>query len=239
MHIIFHLCLIVTLLAISIDCQGARGGGSRGGSSIRTGSRGSSYRTSGGSSCTGDGCTKSGVIIGSIFGGVFSLLAIVFGGMYCYRQWKGQPLRSNPVFVTQPTSNTNETYSQGYFETGIWSSRYCQHNRWHGPHQLYLSFNHTMSRVDGEGTDDIGAFTIDGIFCRQTQKLALTKIYKQGTGNMAENFGHKVTIQLIWNSNQNVFEGKWFIHTTKYRGEDKFELKYHQTTENSSKMTKY
>ncbi|CAF3862016.1 unnamed protein product, partial [Adineta steineri] len=30
MHIIFHLCLIVTLLATSIDCQGARGGGSRG-----------------------------------------------------------------------------------------------------------------------------------------------------------------------------------------------------------------
>ncbi|CAF1275059.1 unnamed protein product [Adineta steineri] len=96
-----------------------------------------------------------------------------------------------------------------------------------------------MSRVDGEGTDDIGAFTIDGIFCRQTQKLALTKIYKQGTGNMAENFGHKVTIKLIWNSNLNVFEGKWFIHTKKYRGEAKFELKYHQTTENSSKMTKY
>ncbi|CAF1180803.1 unnamed protein product [Adineta steineri] len=71
-----------------------------------------------------------------------------------------------------------------------------------------------MSRVDGEGNDDIGAFTINGIFCRQTQKLTLTKIYRQGTG-------------------------KWFIHTKKYRGEDKFELKYRQTTESSCEMTKY
>jgi hypothetical protein len=37
--------------------------------------------------------------------------------------------------------------------------------------------------------------------------------------------GHTVTIQLYWNPDNNQFEGKWYVQTAKYRGEDKFELK--------------
>jgi hypothetical protein len=54
----------------------------------------------------------------------------------------------------------------------------------------------------------------------------LTKNYQAGTGNRAENLGHHVTIQLIWNSDSHQFEGKWYVRTNKYHGEDKFELKF-------------
>ncbi|UJR11169.1 hypothetical protein I4U23_015350 [Adineta vaga] len=235
MHILIHLCFVLIVLIVIVDCQGARGGGGfRGGSSsYRAGSRISS-----GSRCTGSNC-NTGVIVGSIVGGIFGLIAVVFGTMYCYYRCKGKSLQSNTTFIASAPSDKDQTYSKAYFQTGIWSSRYQQHNRWHGPHQLALTFNTSMSRVDGEGTDDIGAFSIDGIYSFQTNRLALTKVYKPGTGNTTENYGHKVTIQLNWNATLNQFEGKWYIQTSRYRGEDRFELKFHQAIGLIDEKAKY
>ncbi len=174
-----------------------------------------------------------------MLGGIFGTLAVIFVAVYCYRRWRTKRLRSNAVFVVEGDSEKSQTYIKNHFETGVWSSRYFQYNKWHGPHKLSLSFDCVMSRVDGQGIDDIGAFTIDGTYCLETHQIALTKTYKQGTGNSMENFGHKVTIQLTWNLDHNQFEGKWFVQTSSYRGEDKFELKFEKVGETLVQETKF
>jgi hypothetical protein len=88
-----------------------------------------------------------------------------------------------------------------------------------------LCFNCLQSTVTGSGSDDVGMFTIDGIYSTQSRRMGLTKTYQPGTGNPLQNLGHTVTIQLEWNRNQCQFEGKWYVRTSKFRDEDKFELK--------------
>mgnify|MGYP000430449988 CR=1 FL=1 len=83
-------------------------------------------------------------------------------------------------------------------------------------------------KVTGSGFDDVGTFTVDGVYSTKTNCMGLTKHYQAGTGNPSENLGHKVTIQLTWNHENDAFEGKWYVQTHKYRGEDKFELKFKQ-----------
>lgn len=79
--------------------------------------------------------------------------------------------------------------------------------------------------VKGSGNDDVGSFTVDGTWSTQTKRLAFKKTYRAGTGNRAENLGHTVIIQLEWNSHTSQFEGKWYVRTAKYNGENKFTLK--------------
>jgi hypothetical protein len=162
--------------------------------------------------------------VGGIVGGLFGLLAVIFATAYCYKRYRGKPLRSNQVFINQE-SNRNRVYEKNHFETGEWSTRYYQAGRWHGPHSLSLTYDQVSGTVVGQGHDDVGAYTITGVFSIKNQCIGLTKKYHPGTGNRAENFAHSVTIQLTWNDVHQGFEGKWFIQTASYRGEDKFELK--------------
>ncbi|UJR12757.1 hypothetical protein I4U23_016931 [Adineta vaga] len=221
MNSLVRFFLAVSVLAITIYCQGSRGGGS----------------SSGGSSSGGK--YQAGTIAGGVTGGIFGLLAIICGSILCYRRFKGKPSKVNPEFVANKSSKQKEIYSKAQFQTGLWSSRYHQYNQWHGPHQLSLTFNSSTLAVDGQGTDDIGEYTVDGTYSYETNRLALTKVYKTGTGNPTENHGHTVTIQLDWNTEKNQFEGKWYIQTKKYRGEDKFELQLNQNLEQVSEKQKY
>ena len=225
MHLVIRFILVIAFLTIFVNSQGARGGGgggSRGGGS--GGARGT--RTGGnGSSCTSDECRrKAGIITGSVLGGIFGLLAIIFTTRWCAKRWQGRPYRSNAEFIDQ-TSNEASVYEKDHFENGIWSSRYYQNGRGHGPYSLSLRFDRGMSTVSGEGNDDVGTFTIDGVFSVKSHRMALTKKYQAGTGDSLQNFGHTVTIQVTWNGVNEQFEGKWFIQTARYRDEDKFELK--------------
>jgi hypothetical protein len=83
-------------------------------------------------------------------------------------------------------------------------------------------------KVTGSGLDDVGTFTIDGTYSIETRRIGLTKTYQIGTGNPSENLGHQVTIQLEWDTLNSQFEGKWYVRTSKFHGEDKFELKLHK-----------
>lgn len=224
MHLIVRFILIVAFLSLFVNSQGARGGGggSRGGSS---GSRGGS-RTSRGGTCTGEDCDKNaGIIAGSVIGGIFAIVAVIFTTIFCVRRYRGRPYRSNVDFISEG-KNAASTYEKDHFESGPWSSRYYQKSAWHGPHALTLNFDRGMSTISGEGTDDIGDYTVEGVFSTETHRMGLTKSYRAGTGNPGENFGHTVTLQLVWNSANEQFEGKWFIQTARYRGEDKFQLKF-------------
>jgi hypothetical protein len=118
-----------------------------------------------------------------------------------------------------------ETQDLNQFESGFWSSQYYQYDAWHGPYRLMLVFDPETWKVTGSGSDDVGAYTIDGIYSTKTNRIGLTKTYQEGTGDLQQNLGHNVTIQMTWNSTQCQFEGKWFVQTNKYSGEDKFELK--------------
>ena len=50
----------------------------------------------------------------------------------------------------------------------------------------------------------------------------LRKTYHLGTGDESQNLGHIVRIRLHYNHMTQQFEGKWFVHTHKYRGSDVF-----------------
>jgi len=85
-------------------------------------------------------------------------------------------------------------------------------------------------RVTGSGTDDVGTFTIEGIYSDKTNRIGLTKKYIPGTGNPSQNLGHEVTIQLEWNARTRQFDGKWYIQTSEYEHSNKYEIKFDGTS---------
>jgi len=187
---------------------------------------GGGYHGGSGSSCTSADCRRnSGIIVGSIFGGIAVVAVSVISYICCC---KGRPLRKNSIFVNMKNLKLlkQDAYDVNAFQSGIWSSRYFQYKRWHGPYQFSLSFDPQSMKVTGSGSDDVGTFIVDGTYSVQSRRMGLTKTYQAGTGNPSENLAHQVTIQLGWKAQNNQFEGKWYVQTSKYRGEDKFELKF-------------
>lgn len=150
----------------------------------------------------------------------------------CFRGRKaGRPSQVNADFIRRE-SLKNRNYERYPFQDGVWSFQYHQYKKWHGPYRMRLTFDRTLGTVTGQGTDDVGNFTIEGIFSSENLRLALTQSYVAGTGNPTENLGHTSTIQLTWNSIKNRFEGKWYVETSKYRGHGSFEM----TLETSSEL---
>lgn len=132
---------------------------------------------------------------------------------------------SNEIYVNE-TRDCIEIFDYHQFQPGIWSSRYHQYGRWHGPYPSKFLFDSNTLKVTGAGSDDVGKYIIKGIFSNQTNRMGLTKTYKIGTGNPTQNLGHDVIIQMAWNAHKHQFEGKWYVKTSKYSGSDKFELKF-------------
>ncbi|CAF1190977.1 unnamed protein product [Rotaria sp. Silwood1] len=230
MHIVFRFILILIVLRSVIHCQDSYGG-SRGGGGSHSGFRGDSYGSHHSHGCRGYHCGEgSGIIVVIVVGGIFALIAVIFVIVLCYHRYKRKSFQSNSAFVNQASAKSR-MYDKDHFEAGVWSCRYYQYNKWHGPYHLSLSFDHLTSKVSGQGIDDVGIFTIDGVFSSQTHRMDLIKTYERDTGNSNENIEHQVTLQLTWNSDHNQFEGKWFVRTSNYRGEGKFELKLDEFSE--------
>lgn len=135
-------------------------------------------------------------------------------------------MRNNGNYIkAKKWSKMLATDTKSIFHSGTWTSQYYQYGKLHGPHHLSLNFDYGLMNVSGHGSDDVGTYKINGIYSTETERIGLTKTYKTGTGDFRENLGHNVTIQLYWNPNHNQFEGKWYVQTAKYRGEDRFVLK--------------
>ncbi|CAF3838095.1 unnamed protein product [Rotaria sp. Silwood1] len=165
------------------------------------------------------------------------LFLIVFLPAYCcYQCCAGKPWRSNVKFVNKTMTNDEEKQiiDIQLFQSGYWKSQYFQYNTWHGPHQIELSFDALQSKVTGSGLDDIGMYSIEGIYSTQTRRMGLTKKYQLGTGNPLENLGHCVTIQLEWNKYSNQFEGKWYVRTKKYKDSGDFKMNFDQRNQQLS-----
>ena len=138
---------------------------------------------------------------------------------------------SNTIFVNKDDATSNEDIMEdveNIFPTGHWKSNYFQYKRWHGPHNCSLSFDYGEQTVSGFGEDDVGVFSINGIYSFDTRRIGLTKIYQKGTGNPAENLGHTVTIQLEWNIGKRRFEGKWYVKTNQCSGTNEFRLTFQE-----------
>ena len=80
------------------------------------------------------------------------------------------------------------------------------------------------AHVTGDGTDDIGQFTVEGTFSANTHRMTLIQSYHIDTDNARELIWLTVTLQLTWDSNTARFKGKWYRITSGYRGEGEFEL---------------
>jgi hypothetical protein len=185
------------------------------------GSRGGGYVSSGRS-------TSTSVILGVIIPTV--VLCASFCVYYCCRQcYRGKPFQSNSKYVNKGAKKNSEMESLdiNLFQSGLWTGQYFQANEWH-TYQLSLVFNKQALTVSGSGTDDVGTFSIDGIYSINSRRIAFTKKYERDTENPSENFGHTVTVQAKWNSTEGQFEGKWYVEVNKYRAKNKFQLSYNK-----------
>ncbi|CAF1313922.1 unnamed protein product [Adineta steineri] len=247
MHIIFHVLLIVAIFTFSIHCQGG-GGDDYDDDDYDSGDHDSDDDYSvvivGLLIFIFDNeiilllwntlikiLNENYTVIVSLVGASLAIYIIVL-----IRNWvlsDDTSHLSNVTFVNEVDSTDNETNvksSDSLFSSGQWISRYFQYKQWHGPHLFSLFFNHKQQKVTGSGEDDVGEFSIDGIYSLNTRRIALTKKYQKGTGNSSQNLGHTVNIQLKWDSQKQLFHGKWYVKTKKYQGEDKFELQFDQST---------
>ena len=192
----------------------------------------------GGGGCTGSACRIGWIVAGSVIGGLFALAAIIFLIVWCCRRrQRHQSSDSNmkEAFLDPKSSKSNtsnyETYSDDFRKNGTWTTRYNQYGKWHGPHRVSLNFDRNLNQVAGKGSDDVGQFVINGYLSADNQSLSLRKTYESGTGDVQENFGHTVTLQLTWNPSHSQFEGKWSVSTSRYAGDGQYELKFDNYSE--------
>ncbi len=148
--------------------------------------------------------------------------------LVCYRRCRGHLHQENIIVANSAYAkiNSQKVCDTGPFQSGIWSSRYFQYGLWHDSHPFPLSFDSQSMKVTASGSDDVGVFTIDGTYSTETNRIDLTKTYLLGTGDSSKNSGHQVTIQLIWNTQNDQFEGKWSVQTSIFYDDAVFELRF-------------
>lgn len=119
----------------------------------------------------------------------------------------------------------NDAYSEEVPPNATWSSRHTKDPRgsWKGPHQLSLSFEFSPTlqtiEVFGTGTDDIGEFFVEGIYCKETRRMGLTRRYKCIYDTNAKNFRYSVTaIRMLYDPPHNRFGGSYYV----YKNEDEY-----------------
>jgi hypothetical protein len=181
--------------------------------------------------CTSINCRRyTAVIAGSIAGGFIAIASLLICITYCYCRCRRRPSQANITFVNTINHKTTKyTFCDiNLFKSGIWSSRYLQFGIWHGPIYFSLLFDSQLLKVTGSGSDDIGRFTIDGIYSNKTGRIGLMKTYRFDSTTRIEHLDHQIIIQLIWNSEMRQFEGTRYVRTKTYREENKFELKFNK-----------
>ncbi|CAF5163313.1 unnamed protein product [Rotaria sp. Silwood1] len=96
------------------------------------------------------------------------------GFCVCYRICTaGRPSQVNTDFIRRDSLKYHN-YERFPFQTGTWSFRYFQYGKWHGPYRMTLTFDSYLGEITGQGTDDVGDFTTDGIFSSKKLRVAVT-----------------------------------------------------------------
>ena len=188
------------------------------------------------SSCTTEECRQRQNVIMFVMAGGFAVIILI----YCACCGKDEPSVDNETFVnSNPHQVEGELVKRemqmhslvnssrpNIFRNGMWASRYYQYGNWNGPFEFVLSFDPETNRLKGWGWDNVGKFDITGTYSNKFYRMGITKTYVRGTGDTKQNLGHSVIIQLTGNAQTGKFEGKWYVSTHKYQGEDKFELSF-------------
>ncbi|CAF1582298.1 unnamed protein product [Didymodactylos carnosus] len=215
--IVFTFIFIIT--CNFADCQGGGGHGGGGGFS------GGGFHYSGGSRGYGKCDRTCGIIFASVVGGIFGSVCLVALTVCLCNRYKDRARSSNKIWVD--TGIVQLDYEKTKFPSGLWNGYYHQYGQWNALPNHSLTFNKSNQTVTGYGSDNIGDYTVEGTWSDKTLRMAITKQYKLGTGNNpSQNLGHKVQIQLKWNEKENEFDGKWYVQTSKYHGEDQYRLKF-------------
>ena len=123
-------------------------------------------------------------------------------------------------YVHDRSVNYDSYNDQNPFITGLYSGCYDQGQDEHNMKAFRLRFDQETETVQGNGTDNVGNYTIDGIYSNRTKRIALNKTYIRGTGNAEQNLGHTVKVLLEFDIKRNEFQGDYHVKTKKYEGYD-------------------
>ena len=72
--------------------------------------------------------------------------------------------------------------------------------------------------VNGFGMDNIGAFTLDGFYSSRTRRVAFTQKYRGENQMHPMDANRQVIVQLVWNEQKQMFQGKWYDQRMANRG---------------------
>ncbi|CAF1562178.1 unnamed protein product [Didymodactylos carnosus] len=216
--------IYILLLIVGVQSQrGGGGGGSSGGGGGFSGGGGYYFGSGGTGSCS----IICKIVLGSIFGAIGVILIGILSFCYIRKCCRGRTFYSTSQWV-----NRRELFSQDLgekpeiFHSGSWSGEYFQDGYYHKLPECTIKFDYERSTLTGHGTDDVGDYTLTGVYSTRTLKMGIVKTYILGTGpNRQHNLGHNVNIHLEWNENEKDFQGKWYVRTSQYQGENKYKLR--------------
>lgn len=170
----------------------------------------------------------AGIAIGTGIGGIlilaccFTLCVSGASFLFCF---KSNPFLSNKDYVSsgliRHIGNDNSM-----FQSGLFSNYYVKDGSWYGPYRFSLGFYPNAGHlVRGRGTDNIGMFTVHGIYSPRTRRMGLDKHYQNRIGDANANARHTKTIQVQWNSATQSFEGKYYLKNGEHWEEQKYVIR--------------
>ncbi|CAF1535585.1 unnamed protein product [Adineta ricciae] len=150
---------------------------------------------------------NTGIIVGSVVGGVVGLLivgSIIIGGLFL-AFGMNTSLLSNANYVRFGVSKL----------TGVGTFR-------SGPvARFYPTAGNT---VFGKGADSLGNFSARGVFSPRTQKIAFDKVYQPTLYHKGQNGAKTMRVQAQWNEKSQAFEGKYYLKEGSHRQKGKYIL---------------
>ncbi|CAF0935635.1 unnamed protein product [Adineta steineri] len=177
----------------------------------------------------GGGRRKVFIVAGGSLGLIFMISMGIF--IYCLCFKKRQHIPTFPVVIYEKSKQEEDVQEANRFQSGTWSIEYYHNEGWYGPFQITLSFNSQSMQVTGSGSDNVGIFTLNGVYSAISEQINMTKKYQLGTGDPIENKGHEVKMQLRWQSTNQQFEGSLLISYSGYQVQGKCRLKFHDAHE--------
>jgi hypothetical protein len=192
-----------------------------------------------GSACSTGNCAKQDNLFLLVFGitigvlllmGCFVLMILCCFGQICTRKSSSKefPNRLTKEDIERSKQRQNELAIpiriDNIFESGQWSSRYYRYGCCHGPFLHRIIFNIDQNTVRGNGTDDMGQFTLTGYISTELLTINMIKKYYSSIDDTQDTVGYETKIDLEWNDEKRTFEGKWFTHKYKNKGEGSYEL---------------
>lgn len=124
--------------------------------------------------------------------------------------------------------------SNGVFRPGPYSTYSMKDGALHGPYHLTLAFYPTSGHiVFGKGEDEMGRYSVKGVYSPTTRRMGLEKYYQTGPTESDRNSRPKVTIQVQWNGSASGFEGKYYLKHGKQHAEQKYIIRPRHSSNSS------